>query len=251
VLPPLARRLVEAVDGEAHVVYGSTEAEPISGTPARTLVDPGETGEEGLCVGRPIERIDVRILRAHDGPIVAGGPGLHDLEVAPGETGEIVVAGAHVLTGYLNDPEADRENKIRDGTRVWHRTGDAGRLGADGRLWLMGRVKHRVRRKGRTWWPLPAEVRALRAEGTAHAAYFGLPVDAAEQEALLVVEPARGSVPPDATELEQVLAPWPVDRVHVVPHIPRDPRHRSKTDHEAMLRQIAAESRDEIRSRRG
>ena len=33
----------------------------------------------------------------------------------------------------------DEETKITVGEHVWHRTGDAGYLDAQGRLWLLGR----------------------------------------------------------------------------------------------------------------
>ena len=58
------------------------------------------------------------------------------LMAAGGEPGEIVVAGGHVLPGYLNG-EGDVETKFEvDGAR-WHRTGDLGYLDGAGRLWLL------------------------------------------------------------------------------------------------------------------
>jgi len=240
VLPALARRLVATVEGEAHVLYGSTEAEPISGIAARDMADATTPRVDGLCVGRPIARIDVRIVRAHDGPIVLDGSGWPAWDAPPGESGEIVVAGAHVLRGYLDDPASDAANKIRDGDRVWHRTGDAGRLDAEGRLWLVGRLGRRVRRQGAVWWPLPAELRALRVAGVAFAAYFGEPSGADDQQAVLCVERAPGGPDPDRDALAAALSPWPLDRLHVLERIPRDPRHQSKADHGALIRRLAA-----------
>ena len=51
---------------------------------------------------------------------------------------EIWVAGAHVNAHYL-DPAMEAGIKRSDGLRVWHRTGDAGRIDGQGRLWLLGR----------------------------------------------------------------------------------------------------------------
>jgi acyl-CoA synthetase (AMP-forming)/AMP-acid ligase II len=215
VLPPLAHLLASVADGEVGVVYGSSEAEPISGIGAREMLSAMEGGAEGICVGRPVRDVEVKLLRPHDGPLDA----LH--EVAPGETGEIAVAGAHVLAGYLNDPEAERRNKIRDGARVWHRTGDAAWMDAEGRLWLMGRLGERVHRDGRTWWPGAAEVRALRVPAVRHAAYLAL-----DGRAILCVEG-------DAVDRKAVIRavfPFPMDEVRVLPAIPRDLRHASKTD---------------------
>src|SRR5205807_2563206 len=164
VLPPLARLLRETVAGTAHVVYGSTEAEPIAGISVSEMLDAMETERgagrpEGTCVGRPVPGIAVRVVRACDGPITPTADGGRDWGIAPAAgVGECVIAGAHVLGGYLENSAADRDNKIADGDSeakgLWHRTGDAVRLDSAGRLWLMGRVSGRVRRGGRVWWSL-------------------------------------------------------------------------------------------------
>lgn len=239
VLPPLARLLRETVDGEAHVVYGSTEAEPVAGIEVGAMLEAmAHSGPlSGICVGHPVPEIRLRVLRPCDEPIEPGEEGLHAWDVPPGETGEIVVIGRHVLSGYLNDPEAERATKIREGPIVWHRTGDAGRLDPKGHLWLMGRVRERVLREGKVWWSLPAELRALEAPGVTHAAYLGHPDPELGQRAVLCVETARGRLSPAAREeLIRTLAPQPVDELRPLLRIPRDPRHASKTDMEGLRR---------------
>jgi acyl-CoA synthetase (AMP-forming)/AMP-acid ligase II len=239
VLPPLARLLVEAVAGEVHVVYGSTEAEPISGIAARDLLAGAEAGGDGLCVGAPVATIRMRLIRPWDEPIALGPAGWKEWEVAAGQVGEIVVSGDHVLPEYAGDPQANRAHKIRDGSTMWHRTGDAGRLDPEGRVWLMGRVKRRVVRLGETWWGLPAEVRALQVEGVRHAAYLGLPDASLGQRAVLCVETAGGRLDQAMRErLVAAAAPHPVDHLYALAEIPRDPRHRSKTDTEALAREL-------------
>lgn len=240
VLPALARRLARLPATRAYVVYGSTEAEPIASIAAAEMVAALDSGAPGLCAGPPVEEIALRLVRPHDGPIALGPRGWPEWEVASGATGEIVVAGEHVLAGYLDDPEADRENKVRDGARTWHRTGDAGRLDDLGRLWLMGRVSQRIEREGVTHWPLPVEVASLGVPGIRHAAY--VPVTSRSGvEAVLCIESSIG--PPDAAleaRLRTAAAPAPVDRIALLDRIPRDPRHASKTDVPALLRQIPA-----------
>jgi len=273
VLPPLARLLAASVAGEAHIVYGSTEAEPIAGIEAHAMLAAiGHEGGEGLCVGVPVPEIALRLVRPHDGPVVldarrwepwevqgsdgsgsaenfrhterTGSPeySMHTADTmtsAVSGVGEIVVAGPHVLGGYLEDPEGDRANKIADGVRVWHRTGDAAWRDAHGRLWLMGRVKRRVRRSGQTWWGMPAELRALEVPGVRHAAYLAAADPVLGERAVMCVE---SDAAPDALAplLKAALEPMPIDELHVLASIPRDPRHRSKTDWEALEAVLAA-----------
>lgn len=248
VLTPLAQVLDAVVDGDPHVVYGSSEAEPIAGIDARDMLaasvaawdDPRHPG--GICVGRPVAEIEVRLLRPHDGPISVDDGGLAAWEVGPGEVGEVAVAGAHVLAGYLNDPEAERQNKVRDGARVWHRTGDGAWMDGEGRLWLMGRVKERVRRAGRVWWGGAAEARVPEGLGVRHAAYIGVDDPQLGQRAVLCVETPDGRLADDAREsILARLAPFPIDDLRPLRRIPRDPRHASKTDVGA-LREILSKS---------
>jgi oxalate---CoA ligase len=61
-----------------------------------------------------------------------------------GQTGEIVARGPAVMTGYANNPIANRESFING----WFRTGDQGRLDADGYLYVTGRIKEIINRGG-------------------------------------------------------------------------------------------------------
>jgi olefin beta-lactone synthetase len=232
VFPPLARALEAAVAGEAHVLYGSTEAEPIASIRAAELARLSDgAGAVGVCAGTPVAEVEVRVIGLHE-PRVGVGVG-----VGVGVAGEIVVAGEHVLKGYLDDPEAEAAAKIRDGDRVWHRTGDGGLLDAEGRLWLLGRVAQRVERADGTWWPMAAEVRALTVPGVRHAAYLGIPGQGGGEAAVLCMEVKD---PPEDLEarVRRTLAPIPVDQVRVLARIPRDPRHASKTDGARLLEML-------------
>ncbi len=62
-------------------------------------------------------------------------------EVATGDVGQIELAGPQVAFGYWNRPEASAATFGADG---WLRTGDLGRLDADGRLWVTDRLKDLV-----------------------------------------------------------------------------------------------------------
>jgi olefin beta-lactone synthetase len=185
--------------------------------------------------GDPVPGIRLKVIRPHEGAVVLGESGWGEWEVPWGEAGEIVVAGDHVLGEYLDSPEETRLNKIRDGETAWHRTGDGGRLDADGRLWLLGRIGSRVRRGDTVWWSTPAELRASSLAPVRHAAYLGAPDRELGERAVLCVESgeARSSLEP---ALRSALGPIPVDEVRVLDRIPRDPRHASRTDTAALRR---------------
>lgn len=144
VFPDLLRRLRRTLPGACiHSVYGSTEAEPIAHFPAE------QAGEEtdsltrrggGLCSGIPVPEIELRIIADRWGtPLAADGLDF----LSAGEAGEIIVSGDHVLRGYL-EGVGNEETKIFDRERVWHRTGDAGWVDDQGRVWLLGRCAEKL-----------------------------------------------------------------------------------------------------------
>ncbi|MDB5592726.1 AMP-binding protein [Enterovirga sp.] len=79
--------------------------------------------------------------------------------VAMGDTGEIVVRGPLVFSGYWNRPE-EADNTVRAGR---HHTGDMGRLDPDGYLFYAGRspAKELIKSGGENVYPAEVE-RALR-----------------------------------------------------------------------------------------
>ncbi|CAN5714045.1 hypothetical protein BH23GEM8_BH23GEM8_23770 [soil metagenome] len=195
----------------------------------------------GLCAGTPVPRIELRVIRPHDLPVELGSSGWSEWDVEQGGEGEIVVAGPHVLGEYFDSVDETRRHKIRDGATVWHRTGDGGRLDDEGRLWLLGRLSARVRRYDQLWWSTPAELRALSVAGVRHAAFLGVPDVSMGERAVLCLE---------CDDLDEIrdrilpaLAPIPVDEIRSLRRIPRDPRHASKTDMEALRRLINASER--------
>lgn len=188
--------MVRAFPGaRVEVVYGSTEAEPIATLDAREAMEIADD-TQGSCVGRPVPGIDVRL----DGE---------------GEVGEVCVSGAHVNTGYFRNPEADRENKVRDGDRVWHRTGDAAWRDEHGRLWLVGRVTDAVG----GLYPFRVEARAEAIDGVARAA---------------LVDVGGALVAYEGTAAEAEVAEATGVAARRVEKIPVDPRHRAKVDREAL-----------------
>ncbi len=126
--------------------YGATESLPVANmgsreilTETRALTEQGQ----GVCVGRPVEGMHVRVIAITDEPIAEWD---ESLCLPAGEVGEFVVRGPVVTTAYYNRPEATKLAKILDAKtgETLHRMGDVGYLDERGRLWFCGRKSHRV-----------------------------------------------------------------------------------------------------------
>jgi acyl-CoA synthetase (AMP-forming)/AMP-acid ligase II len=160
---PVQARTIErfaallAEGADVHTPYGATEAVPVTSilgseilSQTRSLTDQGH----GICIGRPINDIAVRIIVIRDEPI---GAWSEALAVAPGEIGEIAVKGPLVSRRYFENPQADALAKIPDADGFWHRMGDLGRQDGSGRIWYCGRKSHRVVTAGGTLYTIPCE----------------------------------------------------------------------------------------------
>ena len=91
--------------------------------------------------------------------------------VGPGAEGEVAVRGPSVVDEYLGNPAATAA-AFRDG---WFRTGDVGRLSADGYLLLVGRVKELINRAGEKISPYEVEDVLLGHPAVAEAAAYPVP----------------------------------------------------------------------------
>ena len=144
---------------EVHTPYGATEALPLTSISSGELLQRTRAATErgcGVCVGRPIEPVHVRIIPISDEPIREWVDS-DCLEL--GRIGEIAVSGPIVTSAYFNRPQATELAKILDPSngQVWHRMGDLGYLDAAGRLWFCGRIAHRVTTVRGTMFTIPCE----------------------------------------------------------------------------------------------
>ena len=209
VFPDLVSDLQERSDVRVVCIYGSTEAEPIAHLEAQdiTAADIRDMAEgRGLLVGRPVSRVEVRI-----------------------DNGEILVAGGHVNSGYL-DPAQNAGNKVIDGDTTWHRTGDAGVFDDAGRLWLLGRCGSEITMPDGPLYPFSVEVAARYWPGAERSALVG-----AEGRPILVVQGDRKNL----SEWRDLAGDFGISEVRCVDQIPMDKRHNSKVDRVALSKQIA------------
>lgn len=107
---------------------------------------------------------------------VASGPEVAIMDAAgalldAGATGEIVIRGPSVTSGYLGVPEANREAF----TNGWFRTGDQGYLDTEGYLFLTGRLKEIINRGGEKISPREIDEVMLEHPAVAQAVAFAVP----------------------------------------------------------------------------
>lgn len=88
-----------------------------------------------------------------------------------GDTGEIVIRGDNVTSGYAKNPTAN-ESSFTNG---WFRTGDQGRLDEDGYLYITGRLKEIINRGGEKISPREVDEALLDHPSVAQAVVFGMP----------------------------------------------------------------------------
>ncbi|MBX3412014.1 MAG: alpha/beta fold hydrolase [Pirellulales bacterium] len=247
---PIAyRQVIEPItsvmpNGRVITPYGATEALPVASidseeirhdTAART--DRGA----GICVGRPIEQVQVRIIPIADHPLRS----MNEIAELPhGQIGEICVAGENVTLRYFGRHEQTAAAKIEDPQvpgGVWHRMGDVGYLDDQGRLWYCGRKKHRVACSDRTCFAQQPEGVADAVPGVFRSAFVGV-MKNGRTIPVLVVEPEEK--PPRSWDVlaqsiqnELNAQGFPVQREHILLHVvpfPVDPRHNAKIHREQL-----------------
>jgi acyl-CoA synthetase (AMP-forming)/AMP-acid ligase II len=159
--------------------YGLTEG----GTACATEL--GDDPEAiATTVGRPRPGFEVRVV------------GEGDRAVPDGEAGEVLLRGASVMAGYLDDPEATAASLSHDG---WLRTGDLGVIDQHGRLRIVGRVKDMFIVGGFNAYPAEIENALLRHPAVRQAAVIGIPDDRLGEVgmAFVVVDDGRTDVTPE------------------------------------------------------
>ena len=183
-----------------HVMYGQTEA-----TARLTTLPPDLWSTHRGSVGPFLPGIDARVVdeTGQDRP--------------DGEPGEVWVRGASITRGYWGDPEATAERFVGE----WLRTGDLGRLDADGCLWLLGRLGSFIKVRGIRVNPEEVEALLRQDPELTECGVCGVPhPDAGEALAIFV----RSGLPAEALRdrVRRALPPrWTWAWVRAVPELPR------------------------------
>ncbi|KUM99163.1 peptide synthetase [Streptomyces yokosukanensis] len=185
-------------------------------------------GEQDIPpVGRPAYNTDIHLLDEN----LRG--------VAPGEPGEICIAGAGVGAGYLNTgPENRKFTTIEvDGEpRRLYRTGDRGYVSEAGELVVLGRIDAQVKVRGMRIDPTDIERALGRLTGIREAAVAITSTDSGEAELTAFVVPAGDDLAEDDLR-SRLLRTLPRNMVPArflnVPRIPLSPH--GKVDRAALV----------------
>lgn len=136
---PVPVSLIETYAGmgiEVHQVYGLTE----TCGPA-CLISPDDAMHKAGSTGKAFFHTDVRVVD-NDGN-----------DIKPGDVGEVLVSGRHLMKEYWNRPDATEET-IRDG---WLRTGDLATVDEDGFVYIQDRIKDMIISGGENIYPAEIE----------------------------------------------------------------------------------------------
>lgn len=135
-------------------VYGLTEC-----TGGAAVLSAERALDKIGSTGLPMFHTDIRVVD------------LNDKDTPPGEVGEIIIRGPHVMREYWNDPRATADTLI-DG---WLYTGDLGRLDEDGYLYVVERKKDLVISGGENIYPAEVESVLTEMPQFAEVAVIGIP----------------------------------------------------------------------------
>lgn len=187
-------------------LYGMTE------TVVPPTINPIYGDRRGMSIGRPVSVARLRIVDSRD------------LDVAPGQPGELLVhgePGRTMMAGYLDDPAATA-SALRDG---WLHTGDTVRADDDGYLYFVDRRTDLIKRAGEN--VASTEVERVLNEHPAvfESAVVGIP-DAMRDEAIHAVVVLREGTTASPQELiahcRASLAKFKVpDSVEITSSLPR------------------------------
>jgi acyl-CoA synthetase (AMP-forming)/AMP-acid ligase II len=160
--PALVRRSLERLGPVLYTGFGQTEAYGMN-----TLMDPVEhvaaleaESEKLTSVGRESAAFAQLRICAEDGSALP-----------PGEVGEICVCAPWVTPGFWKRPDLDRE-RLRGG---WLRTGDLGRMDAEGYVFLADRKEDKIITGGFNVYPAEVEGTLEEHPAVAECAVFAIP----------------------------------------------------------------------------
>jgi fatty-acyl-CoA synthase len=181
---PCPPSLIEAWSSRKGVTmrqgYGLTEV----GVNCFSMTDEDALRKIG-SVGKPIFHSEMRLVdeQGNDVPL--------------GATGELIIKGPHVCTGYWNNEEATKQSS-KDG---WFYTGDMARMDEEGYFYIAGRFKDMIISGGENVYAAEVEAVFREHEAVADAALIGQTDEKWGEVGLMIV----ACKPNQSVEVEELL----------------------------------------------
>jgi len=161
-------------------IYGLTEATgAFAQLPAHDHDPNGPRAHLLLSAGRPYPWVEIRVVSTS---------GVADMPA--GEIGEIWTRSEQNLVGYWNDSEQTAKALTPEG---WLRTGDLGRVDAEGRIFLVDRAKDLVISGGENVYPVEVENVLAAHPQLAEVAVIGVPHERWGETVKAIVVPRPGT----------------------------------------------------------
>jgi fatty-acyl-CoA synthase len=180
--PEIERRFLEVWGGDGvRFLYGMTE---FAGAATQT---PWDHENRFASVGVPVALGEVAVLANEE------------IHLGPSPTGEILARGPQMFRGYLEAKQVGATFY-----QGWLRSGDLGRIGADGEVYVTGRAKDVIIRGGHNIDPASIEDVALTFPGVGLAAAVGRPDAYAGETPILFVAPSPGKIIDEAALADHV-----------------------------------------------
>ncbi|HAD24190.1 MAG TPA: AMP-dependent synthetase [Alphaproteobacteria bacterium] len=140
--------------------YGQTEVLPVAMMGPRQWFREGVEGSTPLrSCGMPLPFSQLQIWDEENNPVPVG------------EAGEIVAKTDGQMTGFWNNPDATAERLVNG----WVKTGDIGRLDANGYLYMLDRSDDMIISGGYNIWPMELENVIANHPAVVEVAVFGIP----------------------------------------------------------------------------
>jgi len=168
--PALARKVSSLLGLDLLERYGSTES-------GLSVSNPYDGPRKFGSVGFPLPGTELAIVDDDEGRCLEDG-----------ESGEIVLRGPQVFSGYWNLPDATEESFYPGG---WFRTGDIGSVDPeDGYLTITGRSKEMIISGGLNVYPREVELALEDHPAVDKAAVVGVPSERWGEEVVAFIVPA-------------------------------------------------------------
>jgi acyl-CoA synthetase (AMP-forming)/AMP-acid ligase II len=159
--------IADSLPVDFYVMYGATEA-----TARLSYLPPNLIRKKVGSIGKGIPGVKLEVLDENN------------IQVMPGENGEIVASGGNVMLGYFKDP-VETSNVLKNGK---YYTGDLATIDEDGYIYIVGRKKHFIKSAGYRISPNEIESKILELPEINECVVFGVPEDLMGEAIVAIVE---------------------------------------------------------------